>query len=58
MIVVLKPGQTATQEELREFCQMRLARYKVPKEVLFSPGLPYSPYGKVIKAELKKQYIV
>lgn len=58
MIVVLKPGQTATQEELREFCRMRLARYKVPKEVLFSPGLPYSPYGKVIKAELKKQYIV
>jgi len=57
MVVTLKPGQAATQEELQEFCRMRLARYKVPKEVLFSPSLPYSPYGKVIKTKLKKHYI-
>lgn len=58
MIVTLKPDRSATQEELQEFCRARLARYKVPKEVIFSPGLPYSPYGKVIKAELKKLYVV
>jgi fatty-acyl-CoA synthase len=57
IVVTLKSGQTATQEELQDFCRLRLARYKVPKEVIFSPGLPYSPYGKVIKAELKKQYV-
>lgn len=57
MVVTLKPGQETTQEELQDFCRKRLARYKVPKEVIFSPTLPYSPYGKVIKAELKKQYV-
>jgi len=57
IVVTLKSGQTATQEELQDFCRTRLARYKVPKEVIFSPTLPYSPYGKVIKAELKKQYV-
>ncbi len=58
MIVTLKADQTRDPEELQEFCRVRLARYKVPKEVIFSPGLPYSPYGKVIKAELKRQYFV
>ncbi len=57
MVVVLKPGATARAEELQEFCRSRLARYKVPKQVVFSQALPYSPYGKVMKAELKKQYV-
>ncbi len=57
MVVVLKPGQAATQAELLEFCRGRLARYKIPKQVVFSNSLPYSPYGKVIKAELRKQYL-
>ncbi|MCA9957293.1 MAG: hypothetical protein KC434_21340, partial [Anaerolineales bacterium] len=57
MITVLKPGQSATPEELREFCHGRLARYKVPKQVIFVDELPYSPYGKVEKIKLKQQYI-
>ncbi len=57
MITVLKPGQTATPEELRAFCQSRLARYKVPKEVIFVDQLPYSPYGKVEKIRLKEKFI-
>jgi len=57
MIVVLKPGQSSTGEELQEFCRERLARYKVPKQVEFVDELPYSPYGKVMKAELRKQFL-
>jgi fatty-acyl-CoA synthase len=57
MVVMLKPGQSATQEELQDFCRERLARFKVPKRVVFTDTLPYSPYGKVIKAELKKQFV-
>lgn len=57
MIVVQKPGQSATTEELKAFCRERLARYKVPKEIIFAETLPYSPYGKVVKAELRKQYL-
>ena len=57
MIVLLKPEGTVTGEELQEFCRERLARYKVPKRVEFVDELPYSPYGKVIKAELRKMFI-
>ncbi|MBE2202550.1 MAG: long-chain fatty acid--CoA ligase [Anaerolinea sp.] len=56
MITVLKPGQSATLEELQAFCRARLARYKVPKEVIFVDKLPYSPYGKVEKMKLKEKY--
>jgi fatty-acyl-CoA synthase len=57
MIVVLKPGQTTTQDELKAFCQGRLAKFKIPKQVVFADTLPYSPYGKVEKAKLRQQYI-
>jgi fatty-acyl-CoA synthase len=53
MVVVLKAGRTASEDELRQFCAGRLARYKVPKRVAFVDALPVSPYGKVMKAELK-----
>ncbi len=57
MIVVLEKGQSATAAELQSFCEGRLARYKIPKQVLFADALPYSPYGKVLKESLKKQFI-
>jgi fatty-acyl-CoA synthase len=57
MAVVLKPGHTVSAGELLVFCRQRLARYKVPKQVVFKPQLPYSPYGKVMKAELKKDLL-
>ena len=57
MIVVCKPGQTVNAEELLKFCSGRLAKYKIPKRVEFVEALPYSPYGKVIKAELKKTFV-
>ncbi len=53
MFVSLKPGQTVCAEELFTFCAGRLAKYKIPKKIKFVEALPYSPYGKVIKAELK-----
>jgi fatty-acyl-CoA synthase len=56
MIVMLKPGQPATAEELLAFCQGRLAKYKIPRRVEIVRSLPYSAYGKIIKAELKQQW--
>jgi fatty-acyl-CoA synthase len=56
MIVVLKKGAAAAEEELRTFCGERLARYKVPKRVLFVDALPYSAYGKVMKNVLRTKY--
>lgn len=57
MVVACKPGITAGVDELLEFCRQRLARYKVPRRIEFVDSLPYSPYGKVIKAELRQRFI-
>jgi len=57
MLVVLKDGQTASEDDLKEFCRERLAKFKVPKEVFFVETLPYSPYGKVEKTRLREQYL-
>jgi fatty-acyl-CoA synthase len=57
MVVVLEEGQRATEEELKAFCGQHLSRYKVPKKVVFADELPYSSYGKVMKAELRKRYV-
>ncbi len=56
MIVARKPNQKVDADELLKFCQGRLAKYKVPKRVEFVESLPYSPYGKVIKAELREKF--
>jgi len=57
MIVALKPGTSVTSADLTEFCMGSLAKYKIPKKVEFIPSLPYSPYGKVIKSELRKMFL-
>jgi len=50
--VGLKPGQSATAEELIEFCRARLAHFKCPKHVEFGP-LPRTATGKIRKNELR-----
>jgi len=52
-VVVLKPDEKATIEEIQEFCSQFLAKYKVPKYVEFRESLPRNPAGKVMKGELK-----
>ena len=56
MVTVLKPGCHVTTDELKKHCYTQLARYKVPKAIVFSDTLPYSPYGKVEKMKLRKQF--
>ncbi len=51
--LVARPGQTPAVEELVTHLEQRLARYKVPKQFRFVGALPRTPYGKVVKAELK-----
>lgn len=45
----------ATEEELLEFCRGRLARYKVPKGVVFVDALPRNAMNKVVKADLPER---
>jgi long-chain acyl-CoA synthetase len=50
--VVLKPGQTASEDELRAYCRERLAPYKVPSRVEFRKDLPKTMIGKVLRRVL------
>ncbi|MBQ9352313.1 MAG: acyl-CoA synthetase, partial [Phyllobacterium sp.] len=52
--VELKPGQTATEEELIAHCRTLLARFKVPRHVLFE-DIPKTSTGKIQKFELRKR---
>ncbi len=54
MVVLLANGRTVTEADLLNHCRGKLARYKIPKRIIFTDSLPYSPYGKVIKAQLKE----
>jgi fatty-acyl-CoA synthase len=56
MLVILKPDQTVSADELIEFCHQRIARFKVPKQVQFTDTFPYTPYGKVEKAKLREKF--
>ncbi|HEV2309904.1 MAG TPA: fatty-acyl-CoA synthase, partial [Acidimicrobiia bacterium] len=51
--VVLRPDAQATADELVAHCRRQLARFKVPKDVLFLDALPRNPSGKVLKRELR-----
>ena len=53
--VVLKPGETATEEEIITFCRKKLAAYKVPKLVEFRSSLPKSAIGKVLRKILREE---
>jgi long-chain acyl-CoA synthetase len=52
-----KPGQKIIPEELKTFLKSRLSPFKVPKEYIILSELPMSPAGKVLKRELKKEYL-
>ncbi len=53
--VVPKPGAPASEDDLLAFLQGCLARYKVPKSVVFFDELPISAAGKILKRELREQ---
>jgi long-chain acyl-CoA synthetase len=51
--VVLKEGQTATAEEIIEYCSEQLSKFKVPREVEFRNQLPKTLVGKVLRRVLR-----
>jgi acyl-CoA synthetase (AMP-forming)/AMP-acid ligase II len=53
--VMLKPGQTTTEEELRNLCKSTLANFKVPKKFIIRPLLPLLASGKVNKMALQDE---
>jgi acyl-CoA synthetase (AMP-forming)/AMP-acid ligase II len=54
--VVLREGQSATEEEIVEFCRGQLGGYQIPRSIDFIEALPRNPTGKVLKRELREPY--
>ena len=52
-VLSLKPGASATAEEIIEFCKARMAAYKYPRKVEFLPELPKTVTGKILRRELR-----
>jgi acyl-CoA synthetase (AMP-forming)/AMP-acid ligase II len=55
-VVALRPGKSATEEELIAFCAERLADYKKPRSVDFVDELPRNPAGKLLKNRIREHY--
>ncbi len=53
--VVVNPGETMTEEEVKDWCKERLAKYKIPTHVEFREELPKTTVGKVLRRELIRQ---
>jgi fatty-acyl-CoA synthase len=50
--VVLRDGRELTEAEIKSYVKQNLARYKVPREVVFLDQLPRNATGKIVKREL------
>ena len=54
--VVLRPGQTASEKALLEFCTQSLSRYKRPKAIDFAASLPKNAAGKTLRRNLREPF--
>jgi long-chain acyl-CoA synthetase len=52
-VVALRPGESATAEEIIAYTRERLAAYKYPREIRFMAELPKGPSGKILKTALR-----
>jgi acyl-CoA synthetase (AMP-forming)/AMP-acid ligase II/carbon monoxide dehydrogenase subunit G len=52
--VVLERGREVSEDQLKDYVKRNLARYKVPREIVFLDELPRNATGKVLKRELKE----
>ena len=55
-IAALKPSQSLTIDELRDFAGGQLARYKLPRRLEIVPALPRNATGKILKYQLRQTF--
>ncbi len=55
-VVVLEPGVEINGEDIINQCKEKLAKYKVPKKIIFTDELPRTTTGKILKRELKAKF--
>jgi long-chain acyl-CoA synthetase len=55
--IVPKPGESITEDEIRQFCKENMASFKVPTQVEFRKELPKTTVGKVLRRELVREHM-
>jgi fatty-acyl-CoA synthase len=55
--IVLKAGQSATEESIREYCKGQIAHYKIPRYVRFVQALPMTVTGKPQKFVMREAMV-
>lgn len=55
-VVVKAPGSEVTEQEIIDFSQSQLAKFKCPTQVAWADALPRNPSGKILKRELREPY--
>jgi fatty-acyl-CoA synthase len=55
--IVLKPGEQATEEDIRTFCREQIAHFKVPRYIRFVSDMPMTITGKVQKFVMREQMV-
>ena len=56
-VVQVKPGTSATEEEITTYCRGRLADFKAPDKVVFTDGFPMTVSGKIQKTALRRDLV-
>ena len=55
--VMLKPGETADEEQMREYCKGKIAHYKIPRYVKMANEFPMMVTGKIQKYRMREMAI-
>lgn len=55
--VVLKEGETSTEEEMKEYVMSHMAKHKTPRYVTFVDGFPMNAAGKILKYKMREQAV-
>ncbi|MFJ8243656.1 AMP-binding protein [Peribacillus asahii] len=55
--IILKEGETLTEEEVKEYCKGQISHFKIPRYVQFTKEYPMTASGKIQKFKLKEQSI-
>nr|WP_315591928.1 AMP-binding protein [uncultured Cupriavidus sp.] len=55
--IVLRPGETATEVDIREFCRDQIAHYKIPRYIRFVDEMPMTITGKVQKFAMRETMV-
>jgi len=53
--VILKEGESVTEDEMKKYCMASMARHKVPRYITFVDSFPMNAAGKILKYKMREE---